>query len=411
MVVKEADPWCLMSSYPKINGKYVDAQSEFLTDILRKEWGYEGMIISDWGAASTVEGVKYGLDMEMPGPPRQRGHDAVQKALKEGKISEQDIDARVLSTLKLLHKVGKFSDRRDTPKEQAIDRPDHRALIRKAGSEGIVLLKNEGGVLPIDVKKTRKIALLGPLAKYAAAHGGGSASLNCHYKISPYDAFVNRLGKDVEITQSKGAHIFRVYPDLEAGCKNAHGNPGFLAEYFMEPEIGTSSVPFRTEEFPRGSFNTLMNTYVTGCRSVRFTSTYSPPVSGNHYLSFSGLGPSKLYIDGTLVAEQRGPTKDAMGFFLGVQEEERVRFEFDASRTHALVMETHPSPSNNSELYVYPCECHDLCWLLILSYHWTLIQYTTSLLTLPDISWKAKPPSTSASSHGKKWSKMSSPKP
>lgn len=352
IVAKEADPWCFMSSYPKINGKHVDAQSKFLTDILRKEWGYNGMIMSDWGAASTVEGIKYGLDMEMPGPPRQRVPEIVQKALKQGQISEADIDARVLSTLNLLKKVGKFSDRQDTAKEQAIDRPEHRALIRKAGSEGLVLLKNEGGILPINVQKTKKIALLGPLAKYAAAHGGGSASLNCHYKISPFDAFMDRLGNDVEITHSKGAHIFRVYPDLEAGCNNAQGKPGFLAEYFMEPEIGASE-PFRVEQFPRGSFNTLMNTNVTGCRSVRFTTTYQPPVSGNHYLSFSGLGPSKLCIDGELVAEQKGSTKDAMGFFLGVQDEERVQFRFDASQTYDLIMETHPSPVNNSELYVF----------------------------------------------------------
>lgn len=339
-----------MSSYPKINGKHVDAQSKFLIDILRKEWGYEGMVMSDWGAASTVEGIKYGLDMEMPGPPRQREANLVRNAVKKGQISEGDIDARVLSTLNLLKKVGKFSDRKDTPKEQAIDRPEHRALIRKAGREGIVLLKNQNNILPIDIKKTQKVALLGPLAKYAAAHGGGSASLNCHYKITPYDAFTERLGKDVEITHSKGAHIFRVYPDLDAGCKNAHGNVGFLAEYFMEGDIEPSSVPFRIEEFPRGSFNTLMNTNVTGCKSVRFTTTYRPPVTGKHYLSFSGLGPSHLSINGVMVAEQKNSTKDAMSFFLGVQEEERVQFDFDAAKTYDLIMETHPSPTNNAEL-------------------------------------------------------------
>lgn len=68
-----------------------------------------------------------------------------------------------------------------------------------------MLLKNDRNILPIDPKKTKKIALLGPLAKYAAAHGGGSASLNCHYKVSPYDAFTKRLGNSVEIVHSKGS--------------------------------------------------------------------------------------------------------------------------------------------------------------------------------------------------------------
>ncbi|KAL5387317.1 hypothetical protein DPSP01_003541 [Paraphaeosphaeria sporulosa] len=356
MVAKQADPWCFMSSYPKINGKHVDAQNKFLIHILRKQWGYDGMVMSDWGAASTVEGVKYGLDMEMPGPPRQRTPEAVHEALKEGRVSEADIDARVLSTLKLLKKVGKFDDRRDTPEEQAVDRPEHRALIRKAGAEGLVLLKNDRCILPIDLKKTKKIALLGPLAKYAAAHGGGSASLNCHYKVTPYDAFIDRLPKDVQITHGKGAHIFRVYPDLEAGCINSNGNPGFVADYFMELDISDGKC-FRSEEFPRGSFNTLMNTNVTGCQSVRLSTTHKPPITGDHYLSFSGLGPSKLFIDGELVAEQTGPTKDAMGFFLGVQDEIRVQYPFKTGKEYLIVAETHPSPVSNAELYLMDNQC------------------------------------------------------
>ncbi|PVI06078.1 glycoside hydrolase family 3 protein [Periconia macrospinosa] len=355
IVAKEADPWSFMSSYPKINGKHVDAQSKFLIDILRNEWNYEGLVMSDWGATSCAESVRYGLDWEMPGPPRQRTLENVQTALKAGEIKESDIDTRVLATLNLLKKVGKFDDRRVTPEEKAIDRLDHRSLIRKAGSEGLVLLKNEGSILPIDTKKTKKIALLGPLAKYAAAHGGGSASLNCHYKVTPYDAVAERLGNDVEITHSKGAHIFRVYPDVEAGCSNSRGNPGFLAEYFMDLEPSTS--PFRSEEFPRGSFTTLMNTHVTGCKTVRFSTIYRPPVSGNHYISFSGLGPSKLFINDTLVAEQREPIKDAMGFFLGVQDEVRIQYDFDSSKEYSIVAETHPSPYSNAELYLMENQC------------------------------------------------------
>ena len=140
----------------------------------------------------------------MSGPPRQRTPEAVHKALKADTISETDIDSRVLATLKLLKRTGKFDDRKETPKERAIDRPEHRALIRKAVSEGIGLLKNENDILLINVESTKKIALLGPLAKYAAAHGGGSASLNCHYKVTPYDAFKERLGDKVEITHGKG---------------------------------------------------------------------------------------------------------------------------------------------------------------------------------------------------------------
>jgi beta-glucosidase len=168
-----------MTSYPKVNGAHIDAQSTFLQDILRKQWGYEGLVMSDWGATSNAaESIRYGLDLEMPGPPRYRTPAAAKESLNKGLVDVKDVDERILALLKLLRKTGKFTDRRNTPKEQAINRRDHQALIREAGAEGVVLLKNDGQALPINSRKTKKIALLGPLAKVAAAHGGGSASLN-----------------------------------------------------------------------------------------------------------------------------------------------------------------------------------------------------------------------------------------
>lgn len=140
----------------------------------------------------------------MPGPARRRTPAAIEQALKDGLVTVEDIDNRVVALLKLLERTRKFSDRRETPAEQAIDRPEHRALIRKAGAEGIVLLKNEGSLLPLDLNKTRKIALIGPLVKEAAVHGGGSASVNCHYKITPWDAFQQRLAGQVELSHAKG---------------------------------------------------------------------------------------------------------------------------------------------------------------------------------------------------------------
>ena len=146
------------------------------------------------------------LGLEMPGPPKHRTSEAVNKAILAGRISADELDRCVATFVKLLKRTGKLDDRRETPLEKSVDLPEHRELIREAGADGIVLLKNSRDILPIDLKKVKKIALLGPLAKYAAAHGGGSASLNCHYKISPYDAFEKRLGDQVELTYSKGTY-------------------------------------------------------------------------------------------------------------------------------------------------------------------------------------------------------------
>jgi beta-glucosidase len=114
---------------------------------------------------------------------------------------------------------------------------------------------------------------------------------------------------------------------------------------------------FRTEEYPRGSFTTLMNTNVIGCQTVRFSTTYTPPKSGSHYLSFSGLGPSKLFINDVLVADQTKPTKDAMGFLLGVQDEIRFQYAFDSTKQYSIAIETHPSPNADAELHLLNHQC------------------------------------------------------
>jgi len=140
----------------------------------------------------------------MPGPAKFRSAAALEPAIKSGEITIETLDERVRRTLQLLKRTGKFSDRKSTPEEKSVDLPEHRALIREAGAEGIVLLKNDNNILPIDAKKCKKIALVGPLADYAAAHGGGSASLNCHYKISPLEAMISRYGSDIDIKVAKG---------------------------------------------------------------------------------------------------------------------------------------------------------------------------------------------------------------
>lgn len=140
----------------------------------------------------------------MPGPTKWRSATQLKPALENGKLTETTIDDRARAVLELLKKTGKFGDRRKDIAETAVDLPGHQKLIRKAGADGIVLLKNDSNVLPLKKGCLKNVALLGPLAKYAAAYGGGSASLNCHYKVSPFDAFSSRLGDDVEITYSKG---------------------------------------------------------------------------------------------------------------------------------------------------------------------------------------------------------------
>lgn len=129
----------------------------------------------------------------------------MQKLIDDGKVDLKDVDEHVLNILKLLRQTGKFTDRREPIPEYSVSRPEHERLIREAGAEGMVILKNTGNALPLKTSSLKNIAVLGPLAKQTAAHGGGSASLNCHYKVSPFDAITSRLG-DSKVSYSKGTY-------------------------------------------------------------------------------------------------------------------------------------------------------------------------------------------------------------
>jgi beta-glucosidase len=148
------------------------------------------------------QSVSQSLDLEMPGPANLRKTADVKKAVDSGLLDVKAIDSGALAILKFLKQTGKF-ETPETPPEQAINRPEHRRLIREAGAQGIVLLKNEENILPLKAKELKSVAALG-LAKECLAHGGGSAAVNCHYKITPYEALEGVLGKNFDLRYSQG---------------------------------------------------------------------------------------------------------------------------------------------------------------------------------------------------------------
>lgn len=166
--------------------------------------------MSDWGGTnSTSDSLTAGLDLEMPGPTRWRALEQVKEALSSGETTEDAINARCRNVLELLVKTGSFADPK-IPDEQAIDSPEHRALIREVGRSGVVLLKNEGSLLPLKKEMLKgKTVLMAGLAKEALIHGGGSASVNSHYRVSPWDALSMAFGKDIKLQYAKGMRLYR----------------------------------------------------------------------------------------------------------------------------------------------------------------------------------------------------------
>lgn len=205
IAIKEAQPWAVMTSYNLVNGTHADGHEFLLKKVLRGDWGWKGLVMSDWGGTnSTAESINAGMDLEMPGPTKWRKVEDVKAAIKAGTTTEEAVTDRARNVLELLVKTRQFEDP-VTPPEKAVNRPEAQQLIREVGGAGAVLLKNKGGVLPIKKEKLqkKKIAVLGH-AKDSLIHGGGSASVNAHYKITPYEGLKAALGDEVELLYAKG---------------------------------------------------------------------------------------------------------------------------------------------------------------------------------------------------------------
>jgi len=169
--VKEGKPWTVMCSYNRVNGILASENKYLLTEILKEEWGFEGFVVSDWGAVDErVEGIKAGLDLEMPSS-YGIGDQKIIEAVKIGKLDEKELDQTVERLLKIIFKAVDNRNRGTTYDKQA-----HHKLARKIAGESMVLLKNQDNILPL--KKEGTIAIIGAFAKKPRYQGGGSSHVN-----------------------------------------------------------------------------------------------------------------------------------------------------------------------------------------------------------------------------------------
>ena len=172
IVVKEAHPKSIMSAYNKVNDTYANENHHLLVEILRKEWGFDGAVVTDWGGSNDhVEGVKNGSTLEMPSPGLG-GARKLLKAVAEGSLTEQEIDLRVDELLELVLSTTAAMEKAP----RSFDEKAHHELAQRAAAESIVLLKNEGGILPL--KHGKKVALIGDFALTPRYQGAGSSMVN-----------------------------------------------------------------------------------------------------------------------------------------------------------------------------------------------------------------------------------------
>lgn len=180
-IVKEAHPATLMCSYNRLNGTLNSQNQRLLTDILRNEWGFNGLVMSDWGAvADHVAAVKAGLDLEMPGKG-QASVDEIISAVKDGRLQESTLNRSVLRVLRMVARWGK-----DVTKPEPYDKGEQHEFARQLADNSIVLLKNDNGQLPLTSNDS--IAIIGELAVKPRYEGGGSSHVNAHHVVTPLTA-------------------------------------------------------------------------------------------------------------------------------------------------------------------------------------------------------------------------------
>ncbi|KAJ4479221.1 glycoside hydrolase family 3 protein [Lentinula aciculospora] len=324
LALKHSNPWALMSSYNRVNGVHVSESSWLLDDILRKEWGFKGLIMSDWiGVYSTAESIKAGVDLEMPGPTVMRGK-AVERSLAAQKLFISDIDDRARKVLELLQKAYASGIPFNAP-EEGIDTPKLRQLLRESAADSIVLLKNEKNILPLTSEsKVKTIAVIGPNAKYAFSSGGGSARLLESYTVTPLqgiEAGAKELGLNVKFTLGATTHKLNPLLDPYISLLDGSGK-GALLEFWNEsPANGFATANSNLKddlEPPVWSCTTEVSNCVLldGVASA-YSTVFTPEESGIYELSLTLAGSGNLFFENNLLIDLS--TSPAPGdYFMGL---------------------------------------------------------------------------------------------
>jgi beta-glucosidase len=305
LAVREGGALGVMTAYNRLNEVFCSSHEQLLADILRGEWGFDGFVVTDWFAlGSTAAAAQAGLDLEMPGPARFYGYPALAEAVRSGEVDESLVGAAAGRLLAVFDRLGAFQDPPDQ-EERSVDLPEHRALVREAAAEGMVLLKNDG-VLPLDVgrggKGLSKLAVIGPNADRAHITGGGSARVRPHYEITPLEALRDRLGDQVEVRHEAGCRIDRWTTPLGGpGLTAPDGRPGLLVELYAGHEMAGEVI--QRAHPPESTFRLSGGQGLPAAFSARAVGRFTPQESGTHLFTLSQAGRARVLVDGQLLLD------------------------------------------------------------------------------------------------------------
>lgn len=339
-IAMQAHPWSIMSAYNRINGTWASENDATLHDILKEGWDYDGMVMSDWYGTYTNAVPGGYLDLEMPGPGRWMDADVVVAAVESGQIRESHIDDKVRRLLRLLARVGAF-DQPELAEEKAIDRTEHRQLIRETAVEAMVLLKNDDELLPLDLTGIKRIAVIGENAKQGEIMGGGSSRVNPHYVISPLDGIRERAGDQADILYEIGTPIHKAPPLLDISWLTAVDgySKGVTLDYFegldFSGELLHRQVIHKTEL----SWFGFADPYVDPTNfSCRLRATLQVPEDRQYEFQLASVGKSRLMLDEKTVIDLWQQSEESRS--------ESAAIDLEPGRSYALVVEYVTSPES-----------------------------------------------------------------
>jgi beta-glucosidase len=305
--VKEGRVWTVMSSYNQVNGFHSSANHYLLTDILKRDWGFNGMVMSDWGGVHEVAGtINAGNDLEMPDAGR-RTPENVKSALQKGQTTQAAIDDSVRRILRTIILTGLLDGPPRLDPSQ-VNSKDHQLLCRELAEKGIVLLKNQNSILPFDAQKIHSIAIIGPGSEQMQGGALGSPHVDPPYSCGPLEGIKNRVGNKIAVNWALCSIESAPIPSSAFFSGANNEKPGLQGEYFSNQNLTGNPVAVRTDATVNFDFlnqqNALKGTGVgPNDFSVRWTGKLVAPVTGHYQLSFAADDGCRLFLDGKKIID------------------------------------------------------------------------------------------------------------
>ncbi|KAG8916724.1 hypothetical protein FRC01_002899 [Tulasnella sp. 417] len=344
---KLSKPWAFMTAYNRLNGTHCSENPLLLKQILRGEWKYDGLVMSDWfGTYSVTESINASLDLEMPGVAKWRDHEKVNRSIQAKKVTVRAIKERAAKVVELVKKLSGTNPAvidGDGVEQWSHQNDTDSSLMRKVSAQSIVLLKNEGDVLPLDREALKKIAIIGPNAKAVVASGGGSASLRCAYVVTPFEGITSVLPKEVEVVYHEGCAGYRQLPVLDKTIMTASGESGWIATWHSHDEHDRP-----IEEPVKTLHLTETNIFVSNSSPAGITERWTMKLKGKlralekdapWQFGLIVAGKARFYLDGELVIDNWTWQRRGEAFFMTGTEEERGVVNLKAGVEHEVYVE------------------------------------------------------------------------